>query len=64
MDPLIHRETIGIENEKRKTELEKDKFIQQIKSGLGDEIKENAGFIKKKKVGFFKKIFKRIMETF
>jgi hypothetical protein len=60
----IEREEKLIESDKLKTELSKKKFISEIKSGLGKEIKENAGVIKKKKVGLFKRIFNTIMETF
>ena len=60
----IEREERLIEADKLKTELSKKKFISEIKSGLGKEIKENAGVIKKKKVGLFKRILNTIMETF
>ena len=46
----FEREERLIEADKLKTELSKKKFISEIKSGLGKEIKENAGVIKKKKV--------------
>lgn len=60
----IKREERLIESEKIKTELAKDKFIDEIRGGLGEQIKQNAGYVKKKKVGFFKRLFRRIMETF
>jgi hypothetical protein len=60
----IEREEKLIESDKLKTELSKKKFISEIKSGLGKEIKENAGVIKKKKVGLFRRILNTIMETF
>ena len=60
----FEREERLIESDKLKTEMSKKKFISEIKSGLGKEIKENAGVIKKKKVGLFKRIFNTIMETF
>lgn len=60
----IEREERLIEADKLKTELSKKKFISEIKSGLGKEIKENAGVIKKKKVGLFKRILNTILETF
>mgnify|MGYP006001323079 CR=1 FL=1 len=63
MDPYKLEEK-GIEYEKRKTAIEKEKFIEKIRGGFGDEIKQNAGVIKVKKVGFFKRVFRRIMETF
>jgi hypothetical protein len=60
----IKREEQLIELDKQKTVIEKKKFIDEIRSGLGQEIKQNAGTVKRKKVGFFKRLFKRIMETF
>ena len=60
----FEREERLMESDKLKTELSKKKFISEIKSGLGKEIKENAGVIKKKKVGLFRRILNTIMETF
>ena len=60
----IEREERLMEADKLKTEMSKKKFISEIKSGLGKEIKENAGVIKKKKVGLFRRILNTIMETF
>ena len=60
----FEREERLIESDKLKTEMSKKKFISEIKSGLGKEIKENAGVIKKKKVGLFRRILNTIMETF
>jgi len=60
----IEREERLMEADKLKTEMSKKKFISEIKSGLGKEIKQNAGVIKKKKVGLFRKILNTIMETF
>ena len=60
----FEREEKIMESDKIKTELNKKKFIDEIKSGLGQEIKENAGTIKKKKKGLLKRIFNTIMETF
>jgi hypothetical protein len=57
-------EEVGIENDSRKTLIEKDKFINEMKNGLGNEIKENAGVIRHKKPSFLKRIMKRIMDTF
>tara|TARA_B110000211_G_C14002601_1_gene519218 strand:+ start:892 stop:1083 length:192 start_codon:yes stop_codon:yes gene_type:complete len=57
-------EEVGIENDSRKTLIEKDKFINEMKNGLGSVIKENAGIIRHKKPSFFKRIMKRIMDTF
>jgi len=63
MDPF-KKEEAGIENDSRKTLIAKDKFINEMKSGLGKEIKENAGIIRHKKPSLFTRIIKRIMETF
>ena len=60
----IEREERLIESDKLKTEMAKKKFIDEIRSGLGKEIKENAGVIKKKKLGLFKRILNTILETF
>lgn len=60
----VKREERLIESDKTKTIIAKKKFIDEIKNGLGVEIKENAGIIKKKKIGFFKRLFNRIMDTF
>ena len=57
-------EEVGIENDSRKTLIAKDKFINDIKNGLGNEIKENAGVIKHKKPSLLKQIMKRIIDTF
>ena len=60
----IRREERLIESDKLKTEIAKDKFIDEIRNGLGEKIKQNAGVVKKKKVGFFTRLFRRIMDTF
>jgi hypothetical protein len=60
----IKREEKLIESDKLKTIINKKKFIKEMRNGLGDEIKQNAGIINKKKEGFFKRLIKRLMETF
>ena len=60
----IEREERLMEADKLKTEMSKKKFISEIKSWLGKEIKENAGVVKTKKVSFFRRILNTIMETF
>jgi|TARA_R100000908_G_C3652935_1_gene83854 hypothetical protein len=60
----IEREERLMEADKLKTEMSKKKFISEIKSGLGKEIKQNAGVVKTKKVSFFRRILNTIMETF
>ena len=44
-----------IDSEKQKTQLKKEKFIKDIKSGLGTHIKYHGG--KENKVTFYKKIY-------
>lgn len=46
-------------SDKERTKREKEKFISQIKSGLGDEIKKNSNKVKKIK----KPLLKRILEN-
>jgi hypothetical protein len=60
----IEREERLMEADKLKTEMSKKKFISEIKSGLGNQIKQNAGVVKTKKVSFFRRILNTIMETF
>lgn len=60
----INREERLIEADKIKTDIAKNKFIDEIRNGLGDQIKKNAGVVKKKELGFFARVFKRIMDTF
>jgi hypothetical protein len=60
----IRREERLIESDKLKTEIAKDKFIDEIRNGLGEQIKQNAGVVKKKELGFFARLFRRIMDTF
>ena len=60
----IEREERLMEADKLKTEMSKKKFISEIKSGLGKEIKQNAGVVKTKKVSFFRRLLNTIMETF
>ena len=64
----IKKESNSIKLETRKTDLKKEAFIQEIKNGLGEEIKLNPNqvkfAIKPKKDGFFKRTFKRIFKVF
>jgi hypothetical protein len=60
----IKREERLIEADRIRTAIAKDKFIDEIRGGLGEQIKRNAGVVKKKKVGFFTRLFRRIMDTF
>lgn len=53
-----------IESEKIKTQLKKEQFIRQIKSGLGEHIKVNGGKVKKIEKSFFKKFWEKLMNVF
>ena len=43
----------NIDSEKQKTQLKKEKFIKDIKSGLGNHIKYNGGKVNKVKKSKF-----------
>lgn len=51
-------------SDKARTEREKNKFINQIKFGLGDEIKKNPNKVTKIKKSFGDKIKERIKRMF
>lgn len=53
-----------IELEKLKTQLKKENFIKEIKSGLGERIKNNGGTIKKIKKSFIKRIWDKVLKIF
>lgn len=53
-----------IQLEKLKTELKKEKFIKDIKNGLGDHIKVNGGSVKKIKKSFIKRIWEKVLKIF
>ncbi len=54
----------SIEAEKEKTQLKKEQFIRQIKSGLGDHIKHKGGRVTKIKKPFYVKIWETLMKIF
>jgi hypothetical protein len=54
----------GIEYEKQKTQLKKEKFIKEIKSGLGQHIKNNGGRVKKIKKSKLRLFWERLMNIF
>ncbi len=56
--------TSDMEVEKMKTELKKEQFVRQIKSGLGDHIKHNGGKVKKIEKSKFKKFWEKLLEIF
>lgn len=66
----IKKESNGIRLEKKKTDLRKEAFIQEIKNGLGEEIKLNPNKVEVaikapiKQDGFLKKFFKKIFKVF
>lgn len=70
-DKMIDKEIKQIENEIKAdlfmTEIRKKKFIGDLKSGLGEEIKKNPNKVKfvkqpwyKKISNFFKKVFRAL----
>ena len=60
----FERETRMMELEREKTELKKEQFIKQIRSGLGDHIKKTGGKVKKVKKSAFRRFLIRLMEIF
>ena len=53
-----------IDSEKQKTQLKKEKFIKDIKSGLGNHIKYNGGQVNKVKKSKFNRFWERLMNMF
>jgi hypothetical protein len=66
----IKKESNGIALEQKKTNLRKEAFIQEMKNGLGEEIKLNPNRVEVaikapiKRDGFFKRFFKKIFKVF
>lgn len=60
----IERERLGIKSEKEKTQLKKEQFIKQIKSGLGEHIKKNGGKLKKIKKSRWTTFWLKIKKIF
>ena len=46
--------------EKEKTQLKKEQFIKQMRSGLGDHLKHNGHKVKKIKKSFWRKALDKI----
>lgn len=67
-DKMLNREVKQAENEilleKYKTALKKNQFINEIKSGLGQEIKKNPGKVKIIKKTWYQKFFNGIKKIF
>lgn len=67
-DKMLNREVKQAENEilleKYKTALKKNKFINEIKSGLGQEIKKNPGKVKIIKKTWYQKFFNGLKKIF
>ena len=68
LDKQIKKEELLINLDRKKTNLEKASFINEIKSGLGDEIKANPNtveFIRPTKNNFkFLKSLKKLFKLF
>jgi len=66
----IKKESNGIALEQKKTDLRKEAFIQEIKNGLGEEIKLNPNRVEVviktpiKRDGFLKRFLKRLNKVF
>jgi hypothetical protein len=54
----------SIEAEKEKTQLKKEQFIRQIKTGLGEHIKHNGGRVTKIKKPFYVRFWETLMKIF
>lgn len=53
-----------IEAERIRTELKKEQFIKQIKSGLGEHIKFTGGKVKKIEKSRLRKFWEKLMKVF
>jgi flagellar basal body-associated protein FliL len=53
-----------LELEKLKTQLKKEQFVKQIKSGLGEHIKNNGGKVNVIKKSRFKKFWEKVLRIF
>jgi|TARA_R110000851_G_scaffold251971_5_gene404494 hypothetical protein len=66
----IKKESNGIALEQKKTDLRKEAFIQEMKNGLGEEIKLNPNRVEVvikapiKRDGCIKRFFKKIFKVF
>lgn len=53
-----------MEGDKLKTELKKEQFINQIKTGLGEHIKNNGNKVIIKKKSWLQKFWEKIIKLF
>lgn len=60
----VTKVSADIEAQKEKTELKKEQFIREIKSGLGDHIKHNGGRYKKIEKSMLRKFWEKLMRAF
>jgi hypothetical protein len=60
----IEKEKRLMDLDREKTELKKEQFIKQIRSGLGEHIKKTGGHVKKIKKSPFKRFLNKLMEIF
>ncbi len=60
----IERERFKIEIDKEKTELKKEQFIKEIRSGLGDHIKKNGNKINRIEKTKWQKFWLKIRKIF
>ena len=60
----VRKITSDMEADRLKTELKKEQFIRQIKSGLGEHIKHNGGKVKKVEKSRFRKFWEKLLDIF
>ena len=60
----IEKERFKIEFDKEKTQLKKEQFIKQIRSGLGEHIKKNGNTIKKIEKTKWEKFWLKVRKIF
>jgi len=63
MDPIKKEENL-IELDKEITQLKKEQFINQIKKGLGEKIKNNGNKIPKMKISRWVRFIRRLKNIF
>jgi len=56
--------TSDMEADRLKTELKKEQFIKQMKSGLGEHIKHNGGKVKKIEKSKLRKFWEKLLNIF
>tara|TARA_R110002110_G_scaffold408780_2_gene630630 strand:- start:742 stop:939 length:198 start_codon:yes stop_codon:yes gene_type:complete len=60
----IKKENNLIKFDKEKTQFKKERFIKEIRGGLGKHIKQNGNNIIRVKTSFFKRIIQKVRSIF